>query len=90
MAEAVRDYLSAWENFRSEADEYRELDAERVLVLDRRAGRGKGSGVELEQLRARGANLFQISAGKVTRLVVYGDRDRALEDLGLADEAGRE
>jgi hypothetical protein len=32
--EAVwRDFLSAWKGFRSEVEEYRELDEERVLVL---------------------------------------------------------
>src|SRR2546426_2122527 len=33
MAEGIRDFLSAWEDFRVEVGEYRELDGERVLVL---------------------------------------------------------
>src|SRR5262249_35950725 len=33
MAEATRDWLNTWENSRAAVDEYRELDAERVLVL---------------------------------------------------------
>jgi hypothetical protein len=33
MAQGTRDFLSAWEEFRFEAEEYRELDDERVLVL---------------------------------------------------------
>jgi ketosteroid isomerase-like protein len=33
MAEGWRDFLGAWEEFRAEVDEYRELDGERVLVL---------------------------------------------------------
>jgi ketosteroid isomerase-like protein len=69
-----------WEDYRVEADEYRELDGERVLVLTRQGGRGKISGVEIEQLRA---SLFHVRAGKVTRRVNYWDRDRALADLGL-------
>src|SRR5437660_1333668 len=55
MAEALRNILSVWEGFRGEAEEYRELDAERVLVLSRRSGRGKTSGLELGQMRAKGA-----------------------------------
>jgi len=86
-AEGVREFLSGWENFRIEADEYRELDDQRVLVLDHRSGRGKTSGLDLGQVRTTGARLFHIREGKVTRLVIYLDRERALADLGLAPES---
>jgi hypothetical protein len=33
------------------------------------------------------AGLFQLRAGKVIRLVYYLDRDLALADLGLPDDA---
>jgi ketosteroid isomerase-like protein len=88
MAEAWRDWGSAWEDFRVEVDEYRELDGERVLVLLRRLGRGKTSGLEIGQMRTKGASLFQVRDGKVTRLITYFDRERALADLGLAPEGG--
>jgi ketosteroid isomerase-like protein len=87
MAEGIRSFLSTWENYRVEAEEFRELDDERVLVLIRRSGRGKTSGLELDQLRTKGANLFEIHGGKVTRLVAYWDHARALADLGLPQEA---
>jgi ketosteroid isomerase-like protein len=86
MAQGWRDFLSAWEEFRSDAEEYLELDNERVLVLTRHSGRGKASGLELRQMKAKGANLFQVRAGKVIRLVMYLDRARALADLGLPSE----
>jgi hypothetical protein len=41
--------------------------------------------LEVEQLRAKTANLFHVLDGRVTRLVIYSDRDRALADLGLED-----
>jgi ketosteroid isomerase-like protein len=88
MAEGAREFLSAWEEYRAQADEYRELDDERVLVLVRQSGRGKTSGLEVGQLGVRGATLFHIRGGEVTRLVLYWDRERALADLGLAPEAG--
>jgi ketosteroid isomerase-like protein len=85
VANAWRDYLRAWDAWRVEAEEYRELDDERVLVLDRRSGRGKLSGLELEDMLTGGATLFHIRDGKVSRLVVYADCDRALADLGLEE-----
>jgi ketosteroid isomerase-like protein len=44
MAEGMRDRLRNFERWRTAADEYRELDDERVLVLVRSSGRGKTSG----------------------------------------------
>jgi ketosteroid isomerase-like protein len=86
MAEGWRDFLSAWEEHRVEAVEYRELDEERVLVLGHFSARGKTSGLEVGQMRTKGANVFHVRDGMVTRLVIYFDRDHALTDLGLAQE----
>jgi ketosteroid isomerase-like protein len=80
---AWRDILSAWNNMRVYAEEYREIDGERVFVLMHTHGRGEASGVELEQTAA---HLFQVRDGKVIKLVQYWDRDRALAELGLAPE----
>jgi ketosteroid isomerase-like protein len=84
MAAGWRDYLSAWEEHHSVTEEYRELDDERVLVFVGVSGRGKTSGLDVGQLQARGASLFHVRGAKVTRLVVYFDRERAVADLGLA------
>jgi ketosteroid isomerase-like protein len=88
MAEVWRNWLSAWEDMNVEAQQYRELDDERVLVLSRYSGRGKTSGLELGQTGAKGATLFHIRDGKVTRFVGYWDRARALADLRLAPDTG--
>jgi ketosteroid isomerase-like protein len=85
MAAAWRRVMSGWEELRAEADEYRCLDDERVLVLFRRGGRGKRSGLELGEMQSKGAVLFDVHDGKVTTLVWYWDRDRALADLGLEE-----
>jgi ketosteroid isomerase-like protein len=88
MMEAWSDFLGAWEAHHIEVEEYRELDAERVLVLGAFTARGKASGVDLQQLWPKGGNLFQVQDGKVRKLVVYFDRDHALADLGLTPEGG--
>jgi ketosteroid isomerase-like protein len=87
LAAGTREFLGAWEHLRAEVDEYRELDDERVLVFSRLSGRGKASQVELGDMQATMAFLVYVCDGKVTRMVRYFDRDRALADLGLAREA---
>jgi ketosteroid isomerase-like protein len=88
MTEGWLELASAWEGLRTVADEYRELDDERVLVLLRRSGRGKTSGLELGEIGSEGAALLHVRDGKVTKLVVYLDRASALADLDLAPEVG--
>lgn len=78
------EFLQAWDGHHVEVEELRELDRERVLVLGRFAARGKTSGLDVQQMRADGANVLHIRDGRVTRLVIYFDRGRALADLGLA------
>ena len=84
--EGLRDFLSTWEDLRVEVDGYRELDDERVLVFHHFSGRARTSGLKLEEMRPRTANLFHVRDNKVTRLIAYYDRERALADLGLAPE----
>jgi ketosteroid isomerase-like protein len=86
MAKSARELFSVWENVRAEVDEYRELDGERVLVLDHRSGHGKTSGLELAQVRTQGGTLWRLRDGKVIGLVIYFDRERAFADLGIAGE----
>jgi ketosteroid isomerase-like protein len=88
MAEGFRGFLSAWEGFCACADEYREIDADRVLVFSHFIGRGKTSGMALGQMRSGGAEVFHLRDGKVTRLALFVDRERALADLGLAPKDG--
>ena len=85
MRATMREYLSTWQNARLEAEEYRELDDDRVLALNRPYGAGKTSGLDTSDVGATGAQVFYVRDGRVVRLVVYFDRDRALADLGLED-----
>jgi ketosteroid isomerase-like protein len=80
IGEGWSTFLGTWVEYHAEADEYRELDDERVLVLMRGHGLGKTSGLKVAHT---GANVFSIREGKVTSLVIYWDRRRALVDLDL-------
>ena len=82
MAEASRDFLGAWEEVRLEAEDYQELDDGRVLALIHQGARGKTSRLEVG---AKSAGVFHVRNGKVTRIVFYFDRERALADLGVSE-----
>jgi hypothetical protein len=79
-----RRWLSAWEEFRVEPEEYRELDDDRVLVLSHFRGHGKTSGLDVGQMATKSAELFHVRGRKVTRLVIWAEREHAFADLGLS------
>ncbi|HME04394.1 MAG TPA: nuclear transport factor 2 family protein [Solirubrobacteraceae bacterium] len=83
MARRYGDWLRGWRDFRAAPEEYLVVDDQRTLVLVKNSGRGRASGLELEERSV--ANLFEIRNEKVTRFVLYMDRDLALADLGLAE-----
>jgi ketosteroid isomerase-like protein len=56
---------------------YRELDGELVLILIRLSGRGKSSRVELGQVQPNAAGVFHVRDGKVVKIALYWDRERA-------------
>ena len=85
MSATWRETLSVWGDVRTVVDEYRGLDDGRVFALLSWSGRGRTSGFDLADVPWRGANGFHIRDGKVTRLVLYWDRERALADLGLRE-----
>ena len=85
MAKANRNWLQAWEEVWQVAEEFRDIGDGRVLVFHHFRARGKKSGLDLGHLRGEGAAIFQLRGGKVTRLVHYYDRTRALEAVGLGE-----
>lgn len=87
MAKAWANFLRDWEQWTAHVEEYRELGGGRVLVVLTAHGRGKSSGVELERFNVASANIFQLREGKVTKLDVYLDPERALSEMGVASTA---
>ncbi len=85
MAAGWRNFLNAWEGYRAVADQYVEVGDDRVVVLLHDvSGRGKTSGLELRHVQGKRVNLFHLRRGKVWRLVIYFEGERALAELGLA------
>jgi len=80
-----REFQGAWESYGMKAEAYRQLDGERILAMVRLSGRGKASGLDVAQTGSRAATIFTVREGKVRKLVVYWDGDRALADLGLEE-----
>ena len=81
MAEGHGGWLNAWDDFCVVADEYHELDEERVLVLDRPRGRGRSSGLDISQ---KGATLFHIRDGLAIKVIITWNREQAFAELGLS------
>ena len=76
----LRAWLSEWEHWSAEAEEYLEF-GNHVVVLAIYHGRGKGSGVEITQ---RGAHVFELRDGKVVRLEVFASREKAIKSVQSA------
>jgi ketosteroid isomerase-like protein len=73
-------WLREWEHWRAEAEDYLEF-GDHVVVLARYHGRGKGSGVEIQQ---QGAHVFELRDGKVVRLEIFASRERAIASVPSA------
>ena len=86
MSDRYGDWLRGWKDFHATPEEYLVVDDSQILVLVVNSGRGRTSGLDFEQRSV--ANFFEIQGGKVTKLVIYWDRNRALADLGLDRKGG--
>jgi ketosteroid isomerase-like protein len=85
--EGIEDYFKdsseAWDDLRDvqSASEFRDL-GDRVLLLTRFAGRGRGSGVEVA---APLGIVFDLRGGKISRIRAYLDHSEALRAAGLTE-----
>jgi ketosteroid isomerase-like protein len=76
-----RRFWGTWETPRNEPEEF--IDAgESVVVIARMGGRGRGSGIEVDQCFGV---VWTFSKGKVTRVVLYPNRAEALEAVELRE-----
>jgi ketosteroid isomerase-like protein len=77
--EAMRTWLSPWENFRLMGEGFFDVE-DQVVVPFRVQARGRGSGIEVER---RWAHVWTMRSGKAVRFEVYADPDQALKAVGL-------
>ena len=80
MERAWVDWLSQFEDFSARPTEYLE-SGDQVVVLNRFGGRGRTSGVPMEDMP--GAARFRIRDGKVVELAIYIDPERGLREAGI-------
>jgi ketosteroid isomerase-like protein len=85
MAESWRRLLSVWSEFQTNAEEYRELDDGRVLVLAAFGGTARITGLDVRDGLSRGANIFELRDGRVSRLTLYWNQERAFAELGIGE-----
>ena len=75
----MRIWFGTWDDYRWEVEEITEGE-EVILVVGRETGRGKGSGIELDQ---RVGMVCTVEDGRITRNQLFKDIDRAREAAGL-------
>jgi len=78
---AYRAWVESWEDYRREPREIVDL-GDRILILLRESGRGKGSGVPVE---ASLAMLLTFRSGRVVRHREFSDWQQALEAAGVKE-----
>jgi ketosteroid isomerase-like protein len=79
---AMADWMDEWDAYEAEAERYVDAGADKVLLLWRERGRGRASGMPLEQ---EGATVMTLRDGRVSHMRPFVDRAEALKDAGLAD-----
>jgi uncharacterized protein len=81
VVEAFRVWRGTWESWKGEVEEI--IDAgERVLMVLHESGRGKGSGVEVEQ---RTFFVYTLRDNMIVSATVLVDEDQAREAVGLRE-----
>jgi ketosteroid isomerase-like protein len=81
VAEAMRVWTGTWEEYKLEVEEM--IDAgDRVLVISRESGRGKGSGVTIDQ---HSFSVFTLRDKQIVHYEVFLEREKALEAAGLGE-----
>lgn len=79
----MRAVYEAFEEYRPEIEELRDVGEGRVLTLAIEHGRGRGSGAQVEARHT--AHLWTLRDGRAIQLDLFLDRRRAFETVGLPE-----
>jgi ketosteroid isomerase-like protein len=77
---AWREWLSPWETYWTEVEDFLDVSEDRVLVLIRDHGRLAGSDSEIESVSA---SVWTLRDGKIARIEFFSSRSQALKAVGL-------
>jgi ketosteroid isomerase-like protein len=83
LKELLESLADTFEGLRFDPEEFVDV-GDRVLVLVRMTGRGKGSGIEIDELIS---HLWTDGGGRAIRLQAFNDWQQALTAVGLDAQA---
>jgi ketosteroid isomerase-like protein len=81
LIDVWREWLSPWETYRTEVEEFVDIGDGRVLILVRDRGRTHGSAAEVEMLAA---SLWTVGDRRIARIEFHAKRESALRAAGLS------
>jgi len=82
LVEVVRTWLGTWTRYELEVEDVLDAGSDRVAVVLRERGEGKGSGTEVTN---RFGVVVTVRDGKIVHTVVYRTPEEALEAAGLSE-----
>jgi ketosteroid isomerase-like protein len=82
LVDVVRTWRGAWNRYEIEAEDVLDAGGDRVAVVLRETGEGKGGGIELTN---RWGVVMTLRDGKIVHTVVYRTPEEALEAAGLSE-----
>jgi ketosteroid isomerase-like protein len=84
LVDVVRTWRAAWDDYDIEAEEVLDAGDDRVAVVLRETGRGKGGGVEMAN---RWGQVTTLRSRQIVHTMVYRRPEEALEAVGLPERA---
>ena len=81
IRKGFREWVGSWEDYRVEVVDVIDAGDDKVVLMTRQTGKGRGSGVPVE---VTNATVNTLRNGKVVRMDVYPSPAEALRAAGLA------